>query len=421
MPGSVVDLFAGCGGMSLGLERAGFECIYVNELNDHALQTYVANRPEDSPTRQKANRSNDIFELTRDAGTLASFGQVMRQRSGGDIDIVAGGPPCQGFSGIGHRRTFKLDRTDVPSNHLYVEMAKVVHAVAPKVFIFENVQGLLHSRWTPSGARGEIWNDVQQAFREIIVKRSGHELAYVIQPELVHAKEFGVPQNRPRVIMVGVRQDVADQAGYVGTWLPSVDPAYQAPKPPDPVDLLGDLVDPDWWPGGTTVAYLQPAKTQAQRALRTRRDGSRIRKGQPLQEQEYSRHSEAVRRRFQAIRSLGYIPEEMRTKKFNQRLVPERWDKVGPNMTVASLPDDFVHFAQNRSLTVREWARFQGFPDWYEFHGPRTTGGRRRAGDPEAGEWKRDLPKYTQIGNAVPVALAEGIGRHLNELLGLRG
>jgi DNA (cytosine-5)-methyltransferase 1 len=406
--------------MSLGLERAGFESIYVNEINDHAMRTYVANSPVDSPVRQKANRSNDIFELTSDPAALRSFGQVIRERADGDVAIVAGGPPCQGFSGIGHRRTFKLDKTDIPSNHLYAEMAKVVQAVAPKVFIFENVQGLLHSRWTPSGEKGEIWEDVQKAFRDVVVNRSGHELAYLITHELVHAKEFGVPQNRPRVIMVGVRRDIADAAGYGGVWLPSADPGYLAPKPPDPVDLLSDLVDPDWWPGGATVEYLHPARTPAQHVLRTLRDHSLMRKGRPLHEQEYSRHSDVVRSRFQAIRTLGYLPVEMRTKKFNQRLVPERWNEAGPNMTVASMPDDFVHFAQDRSFTVREWARFQGFPDWYQFHGPRTTGGRRRAGDPKAGQWKRDLPKYTQIGNAVPVALAEGIGRRLDGLLGLR-
>ena len=80
--------------------------------------------------------------------------------------------------------------------------------------------------------------------------------------------------------------------------------------------------------------------------------------------------------------------------------------------------DDYVHFIQPRVPTVREWARLQTFPDWYQFSGRRTTGGRRRAGDPDAGVWTRDLPKYTQIGNAVPVLMAEAIGRHLSKLLG---
>ena len=104
-------------------------------------------------------------------------------------------------------------------------------------------------------------------------------------------------------------------------------------------------------------------------------------------------------------------------KKFSQRLLPERWDENGPNITVTGSTEDIIHFSQPRILTVREWARLQGFPDWYQFAGPRTTGGRRRAGDPSKGDWTRDLPKYTQIGNAVPVKLATEIGTHLKKLI----
>ena len=104
-------------------------------------------------------------------------------------------------------------------------------------------------------------------------------------------------------------------------------------------------------------------------------------------------------------------------KKFSQRLLPERWDENGPNITITGGTEDLIHFSQPRTLTVREWARLQGFPDWYQFAGPRTTGGRRRAGDPDKGDWSRDLPKYTQIGNAVPVKLANEIGNHLKNLI----
>ncbi|MBK6750298.1 MAG: DNA cytosine methyltransferase [Acidobacteria bacterium] len=117
------------------------------------------------------------------------------------------------------------------------------------------------------------------------------------------------------------------------------------------------------------------------------------------------------------LRNGGEIPEEFQTKKFAQRVFPRSWDANGPNLTVTSLPEDFVHYSQPRSPTVREWARIQTFPDWYEFKGPRTTGGRRRAGDPSLDKWDRDVPRYTQIGNAVPVMLAEKIGQHLAKIL----
>jgi DNA (cytosine-5)-methyltransferase 1 len=117
------------------------------------------------------------------------------------------------------------------------------------------------------------------------------------------------------------------------------------------------------------------------------------------------------------IKSQGEIHHKHRTKKFTQRLLPKVWDKEGPNLTITSLPDDFVHFEQPRSLTVRECARIQTFPDWYRFVGPRTVGGLRRAGNPQNREFGRVVPRYTQIGNAVPVDLARAIGRHLAAII----
>ncbi|WP_299374353.1 DNA cytosine methyltransferase, partial [uncultured Kiloniella sp.] len=93
------------------------------------------------------------------------------------------------------------------------------------------------------------------------------------------------------------------------------------------------------------------------------------------------------------------------------------WGNKEPNMTATSLPDDYVHYSQPRILTVREWARLQLFPDWYRFAGKRTTGGIRRAGNPLEGNFNREVPKYTQIGNAVPVGLAQKVGEHFRGIL----
>ena len=99
-------------------------------------------------------------------------------------------------------------------------------------------------------------------------------------------------------------------------------------------------------------------------------------------------------------------------------MLPARWKNgSGPWMTATSLPDDYVHYSQPRILTVREWARIQTFPDWYQFDGSRTTGGLRRAGNPKEGIFDRELPKYTQIGNAVPVFLSEKVGLHFQKVL----
>jgi DNA (cytosine-5)-methyltransferase 1 len=297
-------------------------------------------------------------------------------------------------------------------------MAKFVTAIAPRAFLFENVRGLLNSRWTPEGRKGEIWDDVLKTFKNIKVSIGGQTFSYQIYWELVFSKDFGVPQNRPRIIMIGVRSDICRLSSE------AIQEVFQSYKfqspPPDPSDLLGDLVDSNWAPGSSTKTYPKEATTKIQTLLRTSRDGLELlRKGQSVTDHDYANHSPEVMKKFaHMIQNAGQIPESMKTKKFAQRLIPKKWGKRGPFITATSLPDDYVHFSQPRVLTVREWARLQTFPDWYQFNGKRTTGGRRRAGDPSQGLWSRDLPKYTQIGNAVPVELATQIGKIILKLLG---
>jgi site-specific DNA-cytosine methylase len=141
----------------------------------------------------------------------------------------------------------------------------------------------------------------------------------------------------------------------------------------------------------------------------------------PLTEQQYTAHKPKIHQRFaQMIRLTDRgmsITSDLRTKKFAQRVLQPTWGGKPPGITVTSLPDDFVHYSEPRIPTVREWARLQTFPDWYVFKGPRTTGGRRRAGDPSKKIFDRDVPKYTQIGNAVPVRMAFELGKRVARLL----
>jgi DNA (cytosine-5)-methyltransferase 1 len=229
--------------------------------------------------------------------------------------------------------------------------------------------------------------------------------------------------------MVGLRRDllpsleqmkIFEKPVTVDTPTAVKDGFLPAPSgsPPNLVDLLSDLEDPDYLGKRATDRYVQNPKNSVQVELRTRPDGSLMQKGDPLTEQEYSEHSDYIREKFaHMIAHDGEIPERFRTKKFAQRVFPREWNGTGPNLTATSLPEDYVHYSQPRSPTVREWARIQTFPDWYVFCGPRTTGGRRRAGDPDAGIWDRDVPRYTQIGNAVPVMLARKLGEHLAGIL----
>ena len=409
-----VDLFAGCGGLSLGLEQAGFTPVLVNELNADAMATYLANRTDEFPWL-KENNVADVKELVLSSEKLDGVRDKIQKEIGidiynGDLDLVCGGPPCQGFSGLGIRRSYSVEKEQLPSNYLYQDMAFLVSKLHPKIFLFENVKGLLSSKWTSAGHKGEIFEDVLKTFRSIP--------DYNVCFKLVHAKDYGVPQNRPRILIVGLRKDIFpekpmfDDAVKSG-FLPSPVGGY-----PDLSELLSDLIDPEYINGGVTTCYKHSITSDVQRYFRTQKDGKMLKKGDALLEQEYSNHSANIVEKFTAmIANGGEIPEQFRTKKFAQKVLPEVWTEDGPSITACSAPDDYVHFTQPRSLTVREWARLQMFPDWYIFKGKRTTGGLRRAGNPREGIFDRELPKYTQIGNAVPVRLAYNIGKHFAQML----
>ncbi|MBQ9693147.1 MAG: DNA cytosine methyltransferase [Kiritimatiellae bacterium] len=409
-----IDLFAGCGGLSLGLERAGFTPLLVNELNTDALETYLLNRREEFPWLYDNNVAN-VKDLVLNETLLLNFGASIKKDFridifNGELDLICGGPPCQGFSGLGIRRSYSVEKKQLPSNFLYQDMAFLVNRIRPKIFLFENVRGLLSARWTNDGTKGEIFQDVLKTFENIG--------AYHIRYKLVHAKDYGVPQNRPRVLIVGLRKDLFNEPK---THFDAVADGF-LPRPiggyPSIEELLSDLIDPNYQRGATTEVYPTPPQNEVQQRFRTKRDGSVFGVGEALSEMEYSNHSDMIVAKFTAmINNGGIIPEEFKTKKFAQKVLPRNWGKAGPTITACSAPDDYVHFSQPRSLTVREWARLQTFPDWYIFAGKRTTGGLRRAGNPREGIFDRELPKYTQIGNAVPVELAYNIGNHFIQLL----
>ena len=313
-----IDLFAGCGGLSLGLEQAGFETVFVNELHPDAMNTFLQNRPKSKLSNPK-NHVLDIKTLTKTRDSLQSFGKYISKEHG-EIDLVCGGPPCQGYSGIGHRRTFDLEKREIPTNHLYKDMAKVISTVAPKMFLFENVRGLLNSRWTAEGEKGEIWRDVQKTFRNLSVKVGKQEFQYQIGFKLVFAKDYGVPQNRPRILMVGLRENLnfsfANQDTSRGLLPEGLGEA------PDLKDLLSDLLDPKWRERQETTFYLKDPLTEIQESLRTLPNGNVMMKGMKLTEQEYSNHSDTVIAKFQyMIQHDSEIPESMRTKKFSQKVL----------------------------------------------------------------------------------------------------
>lgn len=409
-----IDLFAGAGGLSLGLEQAGFQPVFVNELNPDAMKTYLMNRMDLYPHLEEL-KEQDIKQMVNKK-YLDNLSEKLKTNFNidckqGDLDLIVGGPPCQGFSGIGHRRSYSVSKDQLPSNFLFQDMAYVISRLQPKIFLFENVRGVRNTWWQGDSMKINAWEEINRAFQSIE--------NYLVEPAMIYSKDYGSPQNRPRMFLIGLHRDLGIEQDI---YSPKVASGF-LPEPsldyPHIEELIGDLVDDSYENGGETLKYPKPATNKIQRYFRKNNKTGKVKpKGASVTEHKYSKHSESVIHKFQyMIENNGKIPDSKKTKKFAQRLLPRRWGSNGPSITVTSLPDDFVHYQQPRTLSVREWARLQMFPDWYEFAGKRTTGGIRRAGNPTEANFERELPKYTQIGNSVPVVLAKRFGNHFLKLI----
>jgi DNA (cytosine-5)-methyltransferase 1 len=410
-----IDLFAGAGGLSLGLEQSGFKPLFVNELNEDAMETYLMNRRlKYDYLDEKDFHEYDIKKILENGyldnliGKIKSIHGVDCRK--GELDLIVGGPPCQGFSNIGHRRSYAVSRDRLPSNFLFQDMIHIIDKLQPKIFLFENVRGLKNTYLTKN-SKMNAYNQIFQEFNDLE--------NYHVETDMIYGKDYGAPQNRPRIFIIGMRKDLNIESKQISNlkangFLPDPTNNYPHLK-----ELLDDLIDVNYKNGGETIRYPTPALSKYQKLMRIDpKSGVTFRKGGILTEHKYTNHSPKIIKKFEyMIKHSGSIKDSEKTKKFAQRLLPVKWDKEGPNITITSLPDDFVHYKQARILTVREWARLQMFPDWYQFSGKRTTGGIRRAGNPTKNIFFRELPKYTQIGNAVPICVAENIGNHFSKIL----
>ena len=463
-----VDLFAGCGGLSLGLEKAGFELALAVEKSDMAAETFYHNFVEriqdqeewknfcSSETSVETQASKKL--VVKELRHVLDDKVFLKKLSNEGIDLVAGGPPCQGFSLAGRRNP------DDIRNQLPWQFLEFVEAVKPKTVLIENVSGMnqdfrKHGKSSP-------FNDLRLALIDT-------EPGYVVQPLHLNAMHFGAPQHRPRVMLIGIRKDIADSLNLVvsdQTWRSEFDNTGSTKFPERPSlapeathfeediltvqDAISDLnrngysrkneisdfaaemrQDTSWM--RESLGSLVKQRKLANHVLRKHAPHieTRFRIYQYLRDQGIHPKVMAVakndeltdegkRKTIAAVFSGAKFPakspdrtiiardvEEMTslvaslgTKKHSQR--PLNWD--APSPTVVSLPDDYVHPDDPRTLTVREMARFQSFPDAFEFRAKETTGSLRR---------RFEVPQYTQVGNAVPPKLAEAAGRLLLRLL----
>lgn len=346
-----VDLFCGAGGASTGLEMAGFTVKVANEIHPHAALTYKANHPK-TLLLQK-----DVRKITAPA--------ILRA-SGGQVDLLFAGLPCQGFSHAGRRKPRD------PRNYLFKELLRLVRGTRPKMVLIENVKGILSLKG------GKF-------IRAITKGLSG--LGYHVSWKVIDASDFGVPQKRERVFILASKDPVLDFANLL----------LVQGSPVSVADAIGDLA---FLLSGCTATNYVPAPASAyQQLMRGRR--------KKLLNHATSKHSERVMTRFSSLaqgEALKGSDNEGGTKK--RYLVRLHGSKPAP--TITTLPDDYAHYALPRILTVREAARLQSFPDKYQFLGPRTTGGDQR---------RNGCPQYTQVGNAVPPLVLCGLASWFRQFL----
>ena len=330
----IIDLFSGCGGMSLGFEMAGFKSILAIDVWKDALETYKFN-------------NKDVATLCADISTLDP-NTIKNQYNISDVDVIIGGPPCQGFSIAGKRAI------DDKRNELYKSFVSFVAAFRPKAFVMENVPNIL------SMGGGVIRESIISDFEA---------LGYTVTYKVLLAADYGVPQNRKRAVFVGLR-----------------DGEYEFPQPTtkEPVcskDAISDLPENSINDGD---AYPIPAHSEFQKFIR---QGSG-----KLYNHQITVHNDKTIEIISMVPDGGNyksLPAELReTRKVN--IAWTRLNSIKPSFTIDTGHRHHFHYCFNRIPTVRESARIQSFPDSYIFRSSKTS-------------------QYKQVGNAVPPLMVKEI------------
>ncbi len=391
---SYIDLFAGCGGLSLGLYNSGhWHGLFAVEKSPDAFATLEHNLIKRKkhfswPDWLGKPKNHDINAL------IETYEDELKALKG-SVDLVAGGPPCQGFSMAG-RRVESDQRNNLVHSYL-----KFIKLVEPKMILFENVKGFKVGFKKKDNSRGRPYSDV--VIEEL--KKQGYADAHA---EIIDFSEFGVPQRRKRCIIVATKNNTAKQ---FFTKLHKESSVFLKRKGLTKEVQLSSAISDIRAKHGTTQSpdsrnfeagkYAPRSYTAYQKLMRDER------KGLP-DSHRFANHSEKIKNKFRAIidekLSSQEVRERFNTKKSSTKLLRSNL----PTPTLTTLPDDYVHYEEERILTVREYARIQSFPDSYEFKGKYTTGGPRR---------KIEVPRYTQVGNAIPPLFAEQTGRVLKKII----
>lgn len=343
---NVVDLFSGCGGLSKGFIDAGCKVLLGVDVDQAALDSFERNHPASVGLRGSLAESE----------TFDRMGEIIGDRK---VDLVVGGPPCQGFSLTGPRNF------DDERNKLYLSYIKAVETFRPSGFLIENVPGMA------TLYKGEVKDEILKRFRRI---------GYDIDCRVLCAADYGVPQIRRRLVFIGVLKELNKTSFPVPVLGPN---EYVTSR--EAIDDLPPLTDSL---GCETAQYDREPRTQYQKLMR---GGCTV-----LSNHTATAHKDFVREVIAQVPEGGNYKDLPKGVGEHRRfhMAWTRCDGHKPSRTIDTGHRNYFHYEFNRIPTVRECARLQSFPDDFVFVGTRTQ-------------------QYRQVGNAVPPLLGFALARHL--------
>ena len=383
-----IDLFAGCGGLSLGLHNSGWKGLFAIEKSPDAFETLEFNLIK---KKKHFDWPNWFPQSNHDINEVLSNYSTKLQSLRGKVDLVAGGPPCQGFSLAG-RRIENDSRNDLINSYI-----KFIDFVQPILIFFENVKGF---------TLGFKNNDKKgRAYSSYVVEQL-ESLNYSVKGELINFSKYGVPQKRTRFILVGIHNDVIkrnpsiDKESFFNKIRENKEQFLVNKKliiNPTLEDAISDLLQTNGTVDSETPNFkagiYSETKSKYQNYLRKYK-----RKESKVDSHRFAKHTEIVRNRFKIALNEGLKSNEYRERFQLKKSSTKILEANKPTPTITTLPDDYIHYCEPRIMTVREYARIQSFPDTYVFKGKYTTGGKRRT---------QEVPRYSQIGNAIPPLFGE--------------
>lgn len=361
---NIIDLFSGCGGLSLGFIKAGHTILKALEYDPEIANTYKLNHPE----------IEVLVKDIKDVGNSDYFSED-------EADIIIGGPPCQGFSMAGAR--IRGGFIDDPRNYLFKHYFNIVRMVKPKAFVIENVKGI------QSMQQGKVFAEILRIFSSADLLDGK---PYNIYYRVIKAVEFGVPQKRERMIIIGLQKggiDVKDWWEKTRQQVANEEPSFF--EQVTVRDAIGNMPKPS---KDGCVDNMRPI-TNYQKYL--------YHGAMKLYNHNKTKHSEIAVNRMKKIKigeNFSVLPEEIHSVHSGSygRLT---WDEPAPTITTrfdTPAGGRFIHPDENRTLTPREAARIQSFPDDFIFYGNKTS-------------------ICKQIGNAVPPKISYFLARLLDNII----